>query len=135
MDKVKRRRLETKGWKVGSASEFLGLSEAESALVEIKARLAMAIAERRRKRGWTQKDLADRIESSQSRIAKIEAGDASVSLDLLVRSFFALEAGPLDLAKTISPSPIPSAERRVSFSRATTARLARKRSPAKAKHR
>lgn len=134
MDKVKRQRLEAKGWKVGSASEFLGLTEAESALVEIKARLAIAVAERRRKRGWTQKDLADRIESSQSRIAKIEAGDASVSLDLLVRSFFALDAGPLDLAKTISPPRVSAAERRVSFSGAT-APAARKRSSLKAKQR
>lgn len=112
MDKARRRRLESKGWKVGSAKEFLGLSEAEAALVEIKARLAEAVFRLRCKRGWTQKHLADLIESSQSRVAKIEAGDASVSLELLVRSFFALNAGPGDLAKAIASAKAPRRKRR-----------------------
>lgn len=101
MDRKKRKRLESSGWQVGSTTEFLGLSESEAALVELKALLALAVAERRRKRGMTQKELAKRIDSSQSRVAKIEAGDASVSLELLVRSFLAMDAGLNDLARTI----------------------------------
>lgn len=46
----------------------------------------------RKKRGITQIDLARRIGSSQSRVAKIEAGDPSVSIDLLVHTIYSLGA-------------------------------------------
>jgi ribosome-binding protein aMBF1 (putative translation factor) len=98
---AKRKRLEAAGWKHGGVREFLGLSEAETALLEIRLALARGVRERRERRRLTQAALAKRIESSQSRVAKMEAGDPSVSLDLLVRTLLALGADPRELARII----------------------------------
>jgi DNA-binding XRE family transcriptional regulator len=84
-----------------SAAEFLELSEPEAALVELKLALVAAVRAARRKRRMSQIDLAQRMRSSQSRIAKIEAGDASVSLDLIVRALIAAGASRRDLARAL----------------------------------
>jgi hypothetical protein len=106
----KRRRLEAKGWKVGSPQEFLGLADEEAAYIELKLRLAASLRERRRRRRLTQAGLARRLKSSQSRVAKMEAGHPSVSLDLLIRSLLALGASSLELSRIISArSPAPAA--------------------------
>jgi len=98
----KRKKLETSGWKVGSVDEFLGLTPEESAYIEMKLALSNALKERRRKRKLSQVELAKLIKSSQSRIAKMEAGDPSVSIDLLMKSLLALGASPAEVAKVIS---------------------------------
>jgi predicted transcriptional regulator len=106
----KRRRLEAKGWKVGTARKFLRLSAEEAAYIELKVRLAMGLREWRRRRDLTQAGLAKRLQSSQSRIAKMEASDPSVSLDLLVRSLLTLGASRRDLTRIMSArSPVPAA--------------------------
>jgi predicted transcriptional regulator len=106
----KRRRLEARGWKVGTAREFLRLSAEEAAYIELKVRLAIGLRDWRRRRDLTQSDLAKRLQSSQSRIAKMEAGDPSVSLDLLVRSLLTLGASRRDLTRIMSArSPVPAA--------------------------
>ncbi len=101
IDEAKQRRLEGQGWRVGSADEFLGLSAEESAYVALRLRLGDALRTRRRQQHLTQVELARRIQSSQSRVAKMEAGDSSISLDLLIRSLFALGASNRDLAEAI----------------------------------
>ena len=106
----KRRRLEAKGWKFGTAQEFLRLSDEEAAYIDLKARLATGLRMRRRRRSLTQADLAKRLQSSQSRIAKMEAGDPSVSLDLLIRSLLILGTSRRELSRIISArSPVPAA--------------------------
>lgn len=97
MKTKKLKRLQAAGWKSGSAAEFLGLSESEAALVELKLALVSAVRRTRQKRGLSQIELAQRMRSSQSRIAKIEAGDASVSLDLIVRALIAAGASRKDV--------------------------------------
>lgn len=104
MNKAKRRQLERRGWKVGSAAEFLGLSAEESRFIELKLALSRWLRERREAQKLTQMELARQLRSSQSRIAKMEAGDPSVSLDLLIRSLFALGATKRDLAQVIIAS-------------------------------
>ena len=107
---AKRRRLEAKGWKFGNTRDFLGLSAEEAAYVDLKARLAIGLRGRRQRRSLTQADLAERLQSSQSRIAKMEAGDPSVSLDLLVRSLLILGISRRELSRLISArSPVPAA--------------------------
>jgi len=101
MDKRKQRRLEAAGWRVGSPAEFLRLSEAEAALVELKLRLSGALRTRRRARRVSQQSLAKQLGSSQSRIAKMESADRTVSLDLLLRGLLVLGATPRDLAKAL----------------------------------
>lgn len=101
MDRRKGRRLESKGWRVGSAAEFLRLTPEEETLVEIRLALSRALRQRRR-RQITQAQLAKKIRSSQPRVAKAEGGDSSVSLDLLFRAILATGATPRDIGKTIA---------------------------------
>ena len=100
----KKKRLVARGWAVGDAREFLGLSEEEAAFVELKLALAGHLRQQRLRRGMTQTQLAKRLESSQSRVAKMEAGDRSVSLDLLVRSLLTVGMTRRELAKVIATS-------------------------------
>ena len=110
MGEEKRRRLEAKGWKVGTAQDFLRLSLEEAAYIELKVGLALGLRKWRQRRRLTQADLAKRLRSSQSRIAKMEAGDPSVSLDLLVRSLLTLGASRRDLSRIMSARwPMPAA--------------------------
>lgn len=100
----KRKRVEAKGWRVGSAKEFLGLTQADEAYIELRLKLAEGLKARRVRRRLTQVGLAKAVRSSQSRVAKMEAGDPSVSLDLLVRSLIVLGASSKELARIISPT-------------------------------
>lgn len=109
MLKRKKEKLEAKGWKFGTAQEFLGLSDEETAYVELRLRLADSLRLRRQKRNLSQMGLAKLLRSSQSRVAKMEGGDPSVSIDLLIRSLFALGASNRDLARTISGASLPKA--------------------------
>jgi DNA-binding XRE family transcriptional regulator len=102
MKKAKRARLEAAGWKVGTVQELLGLSDDEMEFIELKLALARSLRSRRERKGMTQTQLAKLIESSQSRVAKMEAGDRSVSLDLLVRSLLAIGTTKRELARIIS---------------------------------
>ena len=102
MDKGKKARLEAQGWKVGSTEEFLGLTPEEAAFVNLRLKLSDAVRAFRKKKHLTQIQLAEMLQSSQSRIAKAEAGDESVSLDLLIRSLFMLGATDRDLAEVIT---------------------------------
>jgi Helix-turn-helix len=83
------------------AEEFLGLSDAESVLVELRLALSRSLRERRVHQGVSQVALAARLGSSQSRVAKMEAADLTVSLDLLVRTLLALGARRRDIARMI----------------------------------
>ena len=101
MKRVKKQRLERAGWVVGDTAQFLQLSEEENRFLELKLALATGVRELRERRGLTQAALAHRLGSSQSRVAKMEAADATVSIDLLLRALFALGAKPKDVATAI----------------------------------
>jgi ribosome-binding protein aMBF1 (putative translation factor) len=103
MDEARRQQLEAAGYRVTNTQEFLGLSDEEMAYIDMRVAIRKALRARREAEGITQKELAARLGSSQSRIAKIEAGDPSVSLDLLVRALLATGATVLDIADTIAP--------------------------------
>lgn len=104
MNGSKRKKLERAGWKVGTAAELLGLEPAEAAYIELKVRLAMELAARRLKLHLSQKAVADRVRSSQSRVARMEAADPSVSLDLIVRSLLALGVAPKPIEELVERS-------------------------------
>ena len=101
MKQAKRRRLERAGWSVSDTATFLGLSAAEQRFIDLKLALAAGLRQLRERRGFTQAALAKHLGSSQSRIAKLEAADASVSVDLMIRSLISVGAGPADIAKII----------------------------------
>jgi len=102
MNSTRLKRLKAAGWKVGTTKDFLGLSDQEAALVEVKLSLIEALKKSRQKRRLSQIDLAQRMGSSQSRIAKIEAGDSSVSLDLIVRALIAAGTTQQDIRKAFT---------------------------------
>ena len=102
MRSTKKKRLEAAGWKIGDAADFLDLSREEREFVELKLALVGYLRAIRRDKGWTQTHVAKLLGSSQSRIAKMEAGDASVSLDLLVRALLGLGVSRQDVAKVIA---------------------------------
>jgi hypothetical protein len=112
MKKRKRVKLEAYGWRVGSTAEFLTLSPEEAALVETKLVLSRSLRARRTKQRWSQTTLARHLKSSQSRVAKMESADPSVSVDLLLRALFALGATPRDIAKDLQLDPGLGARRR-----------------------
>jgi predicted XRE-type DNA-binding protein len=101
MKRDERQRLERAGWTVGGTADFLGLSAQESRFIELKLALASGVRRLRERKGMTQAGLAKQLGSSQSRVAKMEAGDASVSLDLMVRSLLGIGAKPADIARLI----------------------------------
>lgn len=102
MRESKRRRLEAKGWKVGGAHEFLGLSDQEAEYIELKLKLAEALRKKRLERKLPQTRMAKLVRSSQSRVAKMEAADRTVSVDLLIRSLLALGASNPEIGRTIA---------------------------------
>lgn len=101
MKQSKSTKLRKAGWRVGSAKDFLDLSDAEAALIEMRLALSRNLRERRIGGGLSQTDLATRLGSSQSRIAKMEAADPTVSLDLLIRSLLSLGVSTREIAKAL----------------------------------
>lgn len=109
MDSAKRKRLQAAGWRVGTVQEFLGLSDAETELVEMRLALGSGLKARREGAKLTQAALAKLLESSQSRVAKMESGDPTVSLDLLIRAHLTLGASRVDLGRWLLRGARPTA--------------------------
>jgi ParB-like chromosome segregation protein Spo0J len=101
MNISKKARLRRSGWVVGDAVEFLDLTPQEALFIELKLALAAGVRQRREQLGFTQAALAEQLGSSQSRIAKMEAADRSVTVDLIVRSLLAIGTTPGEIAKLI----------------------------------
>jgi predicted XRE-type DNA-binding protein len=101
VDESKKHRLAAAGWRSGDANDFLELTAEEAAFIELKLALADYLRELRTRNSWTQSQVARRLGSSQSRVAKMEAADASVSLDLLVKSLLALGASRSEVGSVI----------------------------------
>ncbi len=102
MDTKSRKELSAAGWTTGDARDFLELTEAEAEFIEMKLALAQDLRVRRREKNLNQTQVARILGSSQSRVAKMEAADASVSLDLLVKALLKLGAARAELARTLS---------------------------------
>jgi hypothetical protein len=102
MDKAKKERLAAAGWRSGDTAEFLDLTAEEAAFVELKLALADYLRGLRTRNGWTQAQVARRLGSSQSRVAKMEAADPSVSVDLLVKSLFGLGVSRSEVGNVIA---------------------------------
>lgn len=102
MKAAKRKRLVAGGWIVGDAKQFLGLSDEEAEFVELKLALVDGFRKRRLELDLTQTELAKRLDSSQSRVAKMEAGDRTVTLDLLMRSLLTMGMTRREIAKLIA---------------------------------
>jgi len=102
MKTEKRKRLEAKGWRVGSSEEFLGLTPREATIIDMKLTLADCLRESRRKQNLTQTELAQRIGSSQSRVAKMEAGERAISFDMFFHALLNVGTTPQKIGKLFS---------------------------------
>ena len=104
MKASKQKKLEKAGWKVGSADDFLNLSPEEMKYIEMKLALCESVKRKRKQKHLSQIELAKKIASSQSRVAKIEAVDATVSIDLVMKSLLTLGLSKKELAQVIANS-------------------------------
>ncbi len=103
MDAETQKRLEEDGWVFGDTQSFLGLSDAEMDYIDLAILLSRALRERRIQQGLTQQQVAERMGSSQSRVAKMEMGHPRASCDLLIRALFAIGVRLHELASLIEP--------------------------------
>jgi len=108
MDTQKRKKLEEKGFRLGSAADFLDLTPEEEAYIEIRLEVSTLIKSQRTKRGWTQEQLARAMSSSQSRVAKMEAGDPSTSLDLMIKALLRLGISKQEIGKLLEGTLEPA---------------------------
>jgi len=104
MLRAQRRRLESKGWKIGTTRHFLALTSEEQTYLELRLSLVSALKKRRMLNGQSHAELARAIRSSASRVARMGAGDSSIPVDLMFRSLIALGASNKDLAEIVSGS-------------------------------
>ena len=101
MDKKRQQQLEEKGFRIGSAADFLELSPEEEAYIDIRLDISNMVKSQRATRGWTQEQLARAIGSSQSRIAKLEGGDPGISLDLMIKALLRLGTSKKKIGKML----------------------------------
>ena len=127
MNDKKRKALESAGYRVGDAADFLGLTDEERALVDLRAAVSRAVHVQRKKRNLTQVKLAELLNSSQSRVAKIEAGSNDVSLDLMFRGLFAMGGNAGDVLKMKSAFRTTSTAKRSGNRRTVRASIKAKR--------
>ena len=102
MDAKKQKRLEAAGWKATSVQEFLSLHAADMAYIETKLALSRRLRSVREKRHLTQTAMATALKTSQSRVAKMEHGDPSVSVDLLLQALFRLGVTRKEVARAVA---------------------------------
>lgn len=96
-----KKRLRAAGWEVGSVAKFLRLSKEDVAFIELKVALARELRRRRSAKRLTQAQLAKLVGSSQPRVAFMESNEASISIDLLVRTLIAMGTSLNELGNVI----------------------------------
>lgn len=106
MNTFKKKQLQKTGWAVGDAAEFLNLSSEEAQFVELNLALAEGVRRRRQQIGMTQAALAEQLGSSQSRVAKMESADRSVTVDLMMRSLLAIGTTAGEIATLITRADV-----------------------------
>ncbi len=82
--------------------DLLRSGKGETRYLEIKKSLSDELRRRRAAKHLTQAEVARALATSQSRFARMEAGDASVSIDLLLIGLLALGATPRDIGRILA---------------------------------
>ena len=91
MDAAKRKKLELAGYRVyDDAADWLGLTDDEKKLLDVRMSVTQAIRDLRESLGLTQAQLAERLGSTQPRIANLELGQRGFSMDFAVKALLAM---------------------------------------------
>jgi len=106
-------RLEKAGWKTTTVQEFLGLSDDDMVLIEVKVALAKRLKQQRARTGMSQVEVAKIVRSSQPRVAKMEAADKSVSIDLLVKALVRTGVSIQEIGRSLQKITPPGLKPRV----------------------
>jgi DNA-binding XRE family transcriptional regulator len=114
MDEQTKKRLENRGWGVGSVEDFVGLSPEELAYIDMRIALCRVLRSRRKEARISQQALAHKLDSTRSQVLKIESGDPSVTMDLLVRALLAVGASPAEIGRIFVEEPEAESLRRAS---------------------
>ena len=99
MNDAKRKALAAAGFVCGDAEDFLGLTDGERKLVDLRLAVSRAVRVRRKQAKLTQKETAARLHTTQPRIARMEAGAKDVSLDQMFNGLFALGGSMKDVLR------------------------------------
>ena len=102
MAKLNLEKAKAAGFRPVTITEFLGLTPEDNAIIEVRLALSNAIKKRRLEAKQTQQDFAKKLKTSQSRLAKMEAGDSSVALDLLIKGLIADGASAADIGAALT---------------------------------
>jgi predicted XRE-type DNA-binding protein len=103
-------RLEGAGWKTVTVQDFLGLSDDDMAIIEVKVALAKRLRTQRTRAGLSQVEVAKIVRSSQPRVAKMEAADKTVSIDLLVKALVKTGVSVQEIGRSLERIAPPKAK-------------------------
>jgi len=98
-------RSEEFGYVVTTASEWLGLTQAESGEIEISLALTFFLCSVRERSGLSVAQAARKLKMTPARLARIERGDPGASLDLLITSALGLGATFREVGEAIASWP------------------------------
>jgi predicted XRE-type DNA-binding protein len=87
---TKRKKLEAKGYKVTDSAEWLGLSREEAQIVDMRVALAQELERVRKAKGITQAELAKRVGTKQSGVARMLNNPDTSTMDNLIKALIAL---------------------------------------------
>ena len=96
-----RARLEAAGFVETNVQDLLGLTYEETELIEVRVALSRLIKHLREDAHLSQAAVAKRIGTGQARVARAEKNDAGVSIELMLRTAFALGAKRQEVAIAI----------------------------------
>ena len=101
MDTKKRKRLEAAGYQITDSAEWLGLTPQEQAIVNMRVNFALEIERVRKASNITQQELADKIGTRQSGVARMLNNPTTATIDSLIKTLLALGASPKRIAALI----------------------------------
>ncbi len=97
---MKRRKGTT--WVETDVQELLDLSAQDLVIVEFRAALALALQQARKRQKLTQETAAKTIGTSQAQVARMEAGQSSITIDRLIKALIALGVSRPTIVKALS---------------------------------
>ena len=101
MDTKKRKQLEAAGYQITDSADWLGLTPQEQAIVNMRVNFALEIERVRKASNITQRELADKIGTRQSGVARMLNNPTTATIDSLIKTLLALGASPKRIAALI----------------------------------